>query len=348
MKQAMISIIIPVYNPPIEGFQKCMMSVLEQSYKKIEVIVIDDGSESSSAAQMDLWEQRDSRVKVIHQTNGGVGKARNRGIELAQGQYINFVDADDIVDGIWLEKAMGEAEQKEADIVYGRVHMINSFSETGYQIDRKTTDSVIYEHDDLWRVQDMLLMNNYSPFSDLPYLDFGPYGKLFKAEIVKSSPFPIGLPLAEDQVFNHVILKKVHRVIITDISAYYYVATNGSATHQYRYDAVETMLCAMNMIRSTLFEVPRVYNSFYYRLITETVLGIQLSCFHRDDNSHSLVQRMKLAHNALLLSPVKHAWKNIDLKQIPEGKAKFKLWLMKKRLFLLLELFWIAKFILNK
>ncbi len=89
-----ISIIVPVYN--VEKYLKeCIESILSQTYKNIEIILIDDGSTDNSGKICDEYLKKDSRVKVIHKENGGLSDARNTGIEIASGKYIGFVDSDD-------------------------------------------------------------------------------------------------------------------------------------------------------------------------------------------------------------------------------------------------------------
>ena len=106
MEKPIVSIVVPVYNPPIDRFSRCMESILRQSYREIEVILVDDGSRASMAKGIDLWKDYDSRVQVIHQKNQGVGNARNHGIVMAKGKYICFVDADDYFVDTWLSAAV--------------------------------------------------------------------------------------------------------------------------------------------------------------------------------------------------------------------------------------------------
>lgn len=94
----LISIIVPVYN--VKNYlEKCLQSICGQTYKNLEIILIDDGSSDGSGELCDLFAQRDGRIKVIHQTNAGQSAARNRGLAVAQGELLGFVDSDD-----WIER----------------------------------------------------------------------------------------------------------------------------------------------------------------------------------------------------------------------------------------------------
>ena len=92
-----VSVIIPVYNVE-EYLQECLDSMLDQTYKHLEIILIDDGSQDRCPYICDQYATKDDRIKVIHKKNGGAASARNLGLEIASGEYISFVDSDDYVD----------------------------------------------------------------------------------------------------------------------------------------------------------------------------------------------------------------------------------------------------------
>ncbi|MGE1061030.1 glycosyltransferase [Megasphaera paucivorans] len=97
MGKSIISIIVAVYN--VESYiNQCIESIVEQSYKKLEIILVDDGSTDASGKICDQWEAKDSRIQVIHKNNGGISEARNAGLDIAQGEYIGFVDGDDFIE----------------------------------------------------------------------------------------------------------------------------------------------------------------------------------------------------------------------------------------------------------
>ena len=109
-----VSIIIPVYNVA-EYLPQCLETVCGQTYKKLEIILVDDGSTDESGKICDEWKQKDERIRVIHKKNGGVSSARNEGLKVAKGEFIGFVDSDD-----WVEPDMYEKMKKRmgsADVV---------------------------------------------------------------------------------------------------------------------------------------------------------------------------------------------------------------------------------------
>ena len=95
--EKLLSVIIPIYNVELY-LNRCMESIVNQTYKNLEIIMVDDGSPDNCPELCEEWGKRDSRIKVIHKKNGGLSDARNMGLSVATGEYIAFVDSDDFVD----------------------------------------------------------------------------------------------------------------------------------------------------------------------------------------------------------------------------------------------------------
>ena len=113
---AKISIIIPVYK--VEQYlPECLDSVINQTYKNLEIICVDDGSPDNSGKILDEYASKDNRIKVIHKENGGVSSARNAGLDIATGDWISFVDADDYIASDFYDKLIGSSKDGEADVV---------------------------------------------------------------------------------------------------------------------------------------------------------------------------------------------------------------------------------------
>lgn len=116
MKQSLVSIVLPIYG--VEKYlDRCMNSVVNQTYRNLEIIMVDDGSRDNCPAMCEQWAAKDSRIKVIHKENAGLGMARNTGIENATGEYICFFDSDDYVALDTIEKAVALVETEGSDIV---------------------------------------------------------------------------------------------------------------------------------------------------------------------------------------------------------------------------------------
>ena len=119
--QPLLSVIIPAYN--VEKYiDHCLNTVTNQTYKNLEIIIVDDGSPDNSGKIIDDWSKKDCRIKVIHKENGGLGFARNSGLEIATGDYIAFIDSDDYIDLNMYETLINKAIETKSDIVYCGFH----------------------------------------------------------------------------------------------------------------------------------------------------------------------------------------------------------------------------------
>lgn len=179
--EKLVSIIVPVYNR--EAYvEQCINSLINQTYKNIEIIVVDDGSTDRSGEICETFASEDVRVKVVHQENGGVSHARNVGVSHAQGEYISFVDSDDYVTPEYVEYLLGLLETKGAELA------CCNFENTG---DREWTASE--EQDECFvctGTQACEIMLSGQPGKELLLSSL--CGKLFAAETVRQYEFPEG------------------------------------------------------------------------------------------------------------------------------------------------------------
>lgn len=125
MKEGLVSIVVPVYN--VERYiDRCVKSLVAQTYKNIEIILVDDKSPGASPLMCDEWSKKDTRIKVVHKDkNEGLGEARNTGIEYATGEYVCFVDSDDFIEEETIEKVYWLAKSKHADVVHYGLQQID-------------------------------------------------------------------------------------------------------------------------------------------------------------------------------------------------------------------------------
>lgn len=117
-QETLLSVIIPVYNVE-EYLAKCVDSILNQTYRNLEVILVNDGSKDGSGSICDDFVQKDSRVRVIHKENGGLSSARNAGMDAAKGEYISFIDSDDWIETDSYEHLLGLMEKYQVKLVCG-------------------------------------------------------------------------------------------------------------------------------------------------------------------------------------------------------------------------------------
>ena len=132
-----VSIIVPVYN--VEKYlSQCVESILAQTFTDYEVILIDDGSLDNSGSICDFYADRDPRIKVLHQKNGGVCKARNAGLDIAKGEYIAFCDSDDYCTPVWLERLIHTAQSENAELVVSGFHAVDENAQVLWTFQNET------------------------------------------------------------------------------------------------------------------------------------------------------------------------------------------------------------------
>lgn len=215
-----LSIIVPIYN--VEPYiRKCLDSLLEQTYRDFEIILVDDGSPDGSAIICDEYARDYDNVKVIHKQNGGVSSARNKGIDIAEGDYIMFVDADDYVSPTLCEKLIRGIDEKTDVVISG---FIEDFGKEQQVI--KVLDSICCSVDDL--------KQNFDLYYRLSLLN-SPFAKLYKQSLLKDIRFNSKVSMGEDFLFNLECYKQSNNIKFIPNVDYYYNCTNiSSATKKYK------------------------------------------------------------------------------------------------------------------
>ena len=289
----LVSVVIPAYNPPMMLFESCINSIINQSYQEIEVIVIDDGSNKESSSNLDRICKIDSRIKLYHQSNKGEGAARNAGIEKASGEYIIFVDADDCLGIDFLEFAVEKIVKYDADIVSGKVTMCEK-PMTGNK--PKSSNYSVIESKDIWKVQRDYLLERTDLLKTLDYLDMGACAKLIRKELMKGLKFPEGVKLSADQVFNHLLIEKCKKIVISDYPSYFYVMNFESVSHSYNSDAVQIMMHSLELVKNHLLSKQEILDAYYYHVIEDYQKALQFSVFNnigRGSKFHFLKEELK-------------------------------------------------------
>ena len=198
----MISVIVPVYNVETV-LHYCLDSILAQSYRDFELILIDDGSTDSSGKICDEYAHKDNRILVRHIENQGVSHARNLGIEMASGEFILFIDSDDFVESIYLEELIHlHQNNPECDNIWCGFQTVDSYENP------TATQSVVYSYEEPVTITSR---KNIMTLHE-KWLDAGPYCKLFKRSIIAENhlTFRQDLSLGEDLIFNFQYLDKTN------------------------------------------------------------------------------------------------------------------------------------------
>ena len=206
-EKALISLIIPVYK--VEKYlEKCIQSVINQTYENLQIILVDDGSPDNCGKICDEYAKKDHRIEVIHKSNGGLSDARNKGLEIAKGEYIGFVDSDDYIEADMYEVLYNLLKQYNAD-----VSICNFYTVSQGKISIKNADNGINEYNRIEILKEILLDKNIQSYA---------WNKLYKKELFDEIKYPIGKKY-EDIGTTFYLLEKCNKVVVTGKSEYYYI-----------------------------------------------------------------------------------------------------------------------------
>lgn len=217
-KQELISVIVPIYNVD-KYLDNCIESIVNQKYKNLEIILIDDGSTDKSLQICNKWASKDKRIKVYHQKNSGVSSARNKGIEKSNGTYISFIDSDDMIDQN-LYETFSKEYSKKIDIIRFRC-------QTHYG--KYKINSIPMKEGEFW------LENNDALKYDMFFLkhSFGSVCfSIFSKKVISKIRFNEKYKYGEDYLFYFNVLQNCKSIYISNQILYHYLINEFSATRK--------------------------------------------------------------------------------------------------------------------
>lgn len=222
----MISVIVPVYNTS-KYLEECITSIIEQTYKDFELILIDDGSKDNSLQILKKYELMDKRVKVYSQANHGVSYTRNRGIDLAMGDYIMFVDSDDWIESNTLQTLIEAMKKYNVDAVRCN-YFVNGEQEETIGNDFFEKDEIVYDKEQIReKIIPALLSNRMKSFSVL---------YLIRIDILKENIYyDEKIHMLEDQIFCLKLLSNIKKIAFILIPLYHYRINLASVTIKLEY-----------------------------------------------------------------------------------------------------------------
>lgn len=197
MEQNLISVIMPVYKTEESHLRKAIESVINQSYRKLEIVLVDDGSPDQCGAICDTYAETDNRVRVIHKKNGGVSSARNCGLETVTGDYIFFVDSDDTLKNNAIEVLFLTAQNTHADITICSCRHVKENNKGNANCDAEQRCLKTIESSEAVKN----LSYNVHVFKELE--PTAVWGKLYKKAVVQNLRFNENMNIGEDFVFNY-------------------------------------------------------------------------------------------------------------------------------------------------
>ena len=229
----MISIVVPVYN--VEKYiEECLLSILNQTYVDFELILVDDGSSDASGLLCDKYKMLDARVQVIHKLNGGLSEARNVGTKIAKGQYVTFIDGDDIVSSNYLSTLVELIQKYKAEMA---VTGIKKFYDGNVPVEEKRNCvSNCYSGEEA--LINVLYQN---------YMDTSACALLIPLKVAQSNEFPIG-KYHEDDYTTYKYYLSVNKIGVSKTKQYFYRRRRGSITSSFGQAIYDELDAADNLV----------------------------------------------------------------------------------------------------
>lgn len=249
-----VSIIVPIYNSE-NDLKRCLESLINQTYTNIEIILINDGSTDNSEKICKEYKQKDKRIVYKYQKNSGVSSARNKGLNIATGEYILFIDSDDYISIDYIENVYNKMKTSKCEIAVTGLTEVTSTGETIKQV--------------MYIPQDKIMQFNDFIDDYINYAYFTCVKMLFKKTLAEKLKFISELKYGEDMFFAYSLFKK-SKILYVSNADYYYVQNSSSATHQIELDSLKKyMEDNIYIFEKILKEYPDKKDVINNRLLTK-------------------------------------------------------------------------------
>ena len=207
----LITIVVPIYN--VEKYiDNCIQTIINQTYKKLQIILVDDGSTDNCPKICDKYKAQDDRIEVIHKKNGGLSDARNAGIEKAKGKFVCFIDSDDFISYEYIEKLYKLIIKNNADISVSNFKRVQEFNEEYLKEEKEKSTEEIYNGK-------QMIENIYH--KKLYVQSTVAWNKMYKTDLFKEIKFPYG-KLHEDEFTTYKLYYNCKKIVMTSEILYYY------------------------------------------------------------------------------------------------------------------------------
>ena len=250
----LLSVIVPIYNME-KYLKRCVESIVKQTYKKIEILLIDDGSIDKSLEIANKLALTDNRIKVFHKENGGLSDAKNYGISKTRGKYITFVDSDDWIEANMYKEMMKNIIEKKSDIAI-----------CGRYIDYEDGRTIEWKNNNFLEMDNkkaILYLNSFYKF------DMASWDKVYNRKLFKNIKFPVGKK-CEDAYTTYKLFALSKKIIYIPISFYHYFQREGSISrsNEINMDYIYAAKKSMEYIKEN-------FNNIYFSGITNYVFSIK-------------------------------------------------------------------------
>lgn len=240
--EELISVIVPIYKVE-EYLDRCIYSIVNQTYKYLQIILVDDGSPDSCPAICDRWSEQDSRIEVIHKQNSGLGMSRNAGLQRAKGKFVCFVDSDDYIATDTLEKLYTYTKVNSADVCYyGCIDVID-----GIETQKKPPEKLLFVGEEIRTELGARLIGSLPYETDTLFSGMSACYAFYSLSLLTKNNITFHsereMYISEDLIFNLEVCQQANVVVIFPESLYYYVLRKSDSLRStYRGDRFEKSL----------------------------------------------------------------------------------------------------------
>lgn len=273
----LISIVVPVYN--VDKYLKyCIESLINQEYKNIEIILVDDESTDNSGKICDEFASVDKRIKVIHKKNEGLGYTRNRGMQEANGKYVVFIDSDDYASKTLVSDLYNNMQSKNVEVCFGGQNLVTS---DGKLIKSYKYENQVFKDDDVnGKLLPMLIGSSPKGHDNL---SLSACNVLYPLYLLNEKNIKFKSErqyISEDLIFNIEVLNAVKSAALINECNYYYRTNPNSLTHKYREDRYD-MCKALCKYEETLLKEIKVIDNCKFRLSRQFFINLR-SCIQQE------------------------------------------------------------------
>ena len=340
----MLSVIIPVYNVRKEFLSECFESILAQTFRDFEMIVVDDGAADDLREYMDSYDWKNTRVSVIHQENRGVAAARNVGLETASGKYVTFVDSDDTIDPECFANVVDYAEKNGLEVLMWGLNLDQAGSRKEFSPYR--ADIPHFSKEQKEEVQFKTLVG-ILPFYVCPPASADASGsacaKLYLKDFLRKNElrYTQGLKRAEDMEFNLRVLHFAEHIGYLYKLYYNYRQLETSATFSYRDGGIDVFTGSLNAIKKHLSESGKsdLYFQVYYMRCMFFFLESMDMDYLNPNNPKPFRERIRAMAHQAVKDPYAEAFENLRGDYLTFAR-KIPLFLIRRNMFTTLALFY--------
>ncbi len=343
MPNAKESVIVPVYRVEAGYLKECVISIMHQTMRELEIILVDDGAPEENAAILDAYARMDERIRVIHQENAGASAARNAGLAVCSGEYVTFVDSDDYIDPAMLEKAYSQAQKQELELLMWGTYKLYPDETVVYG--PYVDDIPLFNE----KQKEQLMLKTMAgslPVYEYPCSRYGSgscCSKLYLLSFLRQNHllYPVGIKRAEDVNFNIRVFEAAERIGYLNEHLYYYRQLEGSATYRYRENGIAVFTDALLKLKEFLTEThkPEFFMQvFYMRCMFFFLESMDMDYCNRE-NPKPFAKRMKEMRSVLDQDPYREAFLRLSYENLTFAK-KIPLFLIRHRWIELLTVFY--------